>query len=42
MSWFSIGKPKHEGGLGVKDCGAFNVTLLRKWAWKILLENDMT
>ncbi|KAI5426115.1 hypothetical protein KIW84_031800 [Lathyrus oleraceus] len=43
IHWVSYDKfflPKDKGGLGVKDIGLFNVSLLLKWKWGIL--NDLT
>lgn len=36
VSWDNICKSKKEGGLGVKDLEAFNVTLLSKWKWRCI------
>ncbi|CAK8570156.1 unnamed protein product [Lathyrus sativus] len=34
VAWTDICKSKADGGLGIKDCEAFNIALLSKWAWK--------
>lgn len=36
MSWDEVCKGKNEGGLGVGDINLFNVTLIRKWVWRVL------
>ncbi|KAI5444677.1 hypothetical protein KIW84_013090 [Lathyrus oleraceus] len=41
MAWTSchlVCKPKVQCGLGVKHCEMFNLSLLRKWKWRILNE----
>lgn len=38
--WASICKPKLEGGFKIKNCELFNLTLLGKWAWRILFEQN--
>ena len=40
INWESICTPKEEGGLGVRRVGAFNLSLLGKWCWRMLLEKD--
>lgn len=32
--------PKCKGGLGIKNLEEFNITLLSKWRWRFLVEND--
>jgi hypothetical protein len=34
-------RPKVEGGLGVKDLKWFNISLLAKWRWRLLVEHDL-
>lgn len=38
-SWQKICRPKLQGGLGVKNIEDFNVSLLRKWKWSLLVDN---
>lgn len=40
VAWSSICMSKVGGGLGVKNCDMFNMTLMNKWGWKILVEED--
>jgi len=40
INWESICTPKEEGGLGVRRVGAFNLYLLGKWCWRMLVEKD--
>lgn len=40
VSWKSMCREKLQGGLGIKDVGAFNNALLGKWKWKVLYDND--
>ena len=37
VKWEVVFHTKSEGGLGVKDLKLFNVSMLSKWAWKLLL-----
>jgi hypothetical protein len=39
VSWKDVCRPKSEGGLGVKDLKWFNVSLLAKWRWRLLVED---
>ncbi|MCI15623.1 LINE-1 reverse transcriptase like, partial [Trifolium medium] len=39
VSWKDVCRPKKEGGLGVKDLLLFNVSLLAKWRWRLLVED---
>jgi hypothetical protein len=39
VSWKEVCKPKCQGGLGVRDVGKVNYSLLIKWRWR-LLQND--
>jgi hypothetical protein len=41
ISWKDVCRPKNEGGLGVKDLKWFNILLLAKWRWRLLVENDL-
>jgi hypothetical protein len=40
VKWEDICKPKKEGGLGVKNLRLMNLSLLAKWRWKLLREDD--
>lgn len=40
ISWETICKTKDEGGLGMKYAEVMNAALIRKWKWRILLENN--
>jgi hypothetical protein len=33
-------KPKSQGGLGVRDVGKANLSLLIKWRWRLLQEDE--
>ncbi|XP_057447160.1 uncharacterized protein LOC130738983 [Lotus japonicus] len=37
VSWDNICRPKSEGGLGVKNWRLFNVALLAKWRWRLMV-----
>lgn len=36
VKWEDICKPFSEGGLGLKNLGAFNKALVGKWVWKFM------
>jgi hypothetical protein len=36
VKWKEVCKPKSQGGLGVRDVGKVNLSLLIKWRWKLL------
>jgi len=40
IKWESICTPKEEGGLGVKRMGAFNLSLLDKWCWRMMVDKE--
>ncbi|MCI16424.1 ribonuclease H protein, partial [Trifolium medium] len=41
VSWKDVCRPKCEGGLGVRDLKWFNMSLLAKWRWRLLGEDDL-
>ncbi|PNX87107.1 ribonuclease H, partial [Trifolium pratense] len=40
VKWDTICKPKHLGGLGVRDIRVVNFSLLAKWRWRLLSEDE--
>jgi len=40
IKWDIICLPKEDGGLGVRRVGAFNVSLLGKWCWRMQMEKE--
>jgi hypothetical protein len=40
VKWDQICLPKEQGGLGVKNLAIFNKSLLGKWKWRVLSEDD--
>ncbi|GAU39871.1 hypothetical protein TSUD_69190 [Trifolium subterraneum] len=36
VRWDKVCRPKSDGGLGIRDLRAVNLTLLGKWRWKVL------
>jgi hypothetical protein len=36
VKWEEVCKPKNQGGLGVRDIRAINISLLTKWRWRLL------
>jgi hypothetical protein len=40
VKWKEVCKPKSQGGLGVRDVGKVNLSLLIKWRWKLLQDED--
>lgn len=38
MSWQKVCSPKEMGGLGIKNLDLFNLSLLGKWRWRLLVE----
>jgi hypothetical protein len=41
IRWTKIRKHKKKGGLGIKDIGKMNISLLCKWWWKLENENGL-
>ncbi|MCH81819.1 ribonuclease H protein, partial [Trifolium medium] len=39
VSWKEVCKPRCQGGLGVRDVGKVNLSLLIKWRWR-LIQNE--
>ena len=40
VDWNSVCRAKADGGLGVKIIATFNASMLAKWRWRFLVEND--
>jgi hypothetical protein len=40
VSWDHICQPKDRGGLGIKNLALFNSSLLCKWKWRCLVDNE--
>ncbi|XP_058750811.1 uncharacterized protein LOC131623820 [Vicia villosa] len=40
VSWKVVGKSREEGGLGIRDIDSMNVSLVMKWKWRILMEDN--
>ncbi|XP_058722620.1 uncharacterized protein LOC131594488 [Vicia villosa] len=40
VSWKAMSKEKCQGGLRLKDMGAFNEALLGKWKWRVLNDDE--
>ncbi|KAF1867730.1 hypothetical protein Lal_00050163 [Lupinus albus] len=40
VKWENVFKSKNDGGLGVKDISAFNISMLGKWNWRMMIEGD--
>jgi hypothetical protein len=40
VKWTDICKPKQEGGVGIRDIRLVNLSLLAKWRWKLLTNDD--
>jgi hypothetical protein len=41
VSWKDVCRPKCEGGLGVRDLKWFNLSLLAKWRWRLLGQDNL-
>ncbi|XP_058725827.1 uncharacterized mitochondrial protein AtMg00310-like [Vicia villosa] len=42
VSWSKACKSKVDGGLGIRDVGCMNISLLMKWKWRILTKDSAT
>jgi hypothetical protein len=40
VSWKEVCKPRSQGGLGVREVGKANLSLLIKWRWRLLEKGD--
>jgi hypothetical protein len=40
VKWDTVCKPKKLGGLGVRDIRAVNISLLAKWRWRLLGDDN--
>ncbi|XP_058786284.1 uncharacterized protein LOC131660936 [Vicia villosa] len=40
VKWKDVCKAKEEGGLGIRDIETMNISLLMKWKWRILTEEN--
>jgi hypothetical protein len=40
VRWEDVCKPKSLGGLGVRDVRTVNISLLAKWRWRLLSNDD--
>ena len=40
VAWNIVCLPKHEGGLGVKNLESFNIALMTKNLWNIIMRKD--
>ncbi|GKV02024.1 hypothetical protein SLEP1_g14511 [Rubroshorea leprosula] len=40
VSWEKVCRSRKEGGLGVKDLDRFNMALLGKWRWRLVVEKE--
>lgn len=40
VDWNTVCLPKEEGGLGVRRLREFNVALLEKWCWRMLVDKE--
>ncbi|MCI22352.1 putative non-LTR retroelement reverse transcriptase [Trifolium medium] len=41
VKWRVVCQEKKNGGLGVRDLKAVNLSLLMKWRWRLLQREDM-
>ncbi|GAU42248.1 hypothetical protein TSUD_327260 [Trifolium subterraneum] len=42
VKWEDVCRPKCCGGLGVRDIRAVNISLLTKWRWRLLTDDNST
>jgi len=40
VNWQSVCVPKADGGLIVRRLRGFNLSLLGKWCWRMLVDNE--
>jgi hypothetical protein len=40
VCWKEVCKPRSKGGLGVRDVGKVNRSLLIKWRWRLLQKEN--
>ena len=40
VSWEDVCKSKVEGGLGIRDIRKFNLAIMAKWRWRLVLEEE--
>jgi hypothetical protein len=40
VSWKEVCKPRSQGGLGVRDIGKVNISLLIKWRWRLIQKDN--
>jgi hypothetical protein len=41
IKWDIVCLPKNKGGLGVRDVRVVNISLLTKWRWRLLYDDNM-
>lgn len=41
VKWRTVCQPKGMGGLGVRDIRVVNLSLLAKWRWRLLNEDNI-
>lgn len=40
VKWLDVYKPIEKGGLGLKNIELFDLSLLGKWRWRLLVEKE--